>query len=79
MGEFVVDRTPPPDRGGMRGLIRALKVDESLLAPGRPLRSVQTTVSHVRREFPERRFTTAMTGDGPRVWRLKDEEQCPKD
>lgn len=70
MDLYPIDKTPPPiQRPSLKASIIALQVEESFLATGRSPGSVKTTVSNLKGAYPDRKFITRETREGPRVWR----------
>ena len=65
--DVIVDNEPAPITWQER--IEALEPGQSLLADAAKINVIRTKATRVKALYPERRYRTAKTEDGARIWR----------
>ncbi len=66
---FAIDTTPPP-APTLREAVEGLEPGQSLYTEAHPLRVLRVTASRIRKTKPDRKFRSAETDGGARIWRL---------
>jgi hypothetical protein len=68
--EHAMDDTPLPVRKTLEDLIEEMEAGKSLPLFDYSLSSVRSTISRVKRRYPDRKYVSADTDQGPRAWRV---------
>ena len=66
--DITIDNAPAPITWQER--IEALEPGQSMLAPVSKINVIRTKATRVKALFPERKYRTAKTDDGARIWRI---------